>query len=302
MERYAFNKRLMWVFVAIAIGILIAGFWNYKLIDGIGRDWIAEPLMGDPESVTFKDKGTLFGLVFAAAVGLAASFTACNCVVFAMLPSLACSTDRETTRKKALKTLGVFAIGVLTVCAAYGIYVISLGEEGVRAFNERGIRISQAQTTFTWIGVFLLAWGMLSFGFFNRITTLIHSRVLSLLQSPYTKALLMGLMSGFFTVGRPYPIFRSFLLYASESGNIWFGSLVMMVQGLGQIAVMVLFYVLIIGFFGKRLNRWVQMKPHQPVLISSFALLVGGAFFIYYWGFSFWYDIGQWGFKLGWYR
>ncbi|MFC5407284.1 hypothetical protein [Cohnella soli] len=302
INQWSVGKRVSLALIALAVGILIAGFWNYKLVDGIGRDWIAASIIGHPDAVTYADKGTAFGFIFAAAAGLAASFTACNCVVFAMLPSLACATDRKSSKKRALLALALFAVGVLAVCAVYGAYVTSLGVEGVQAFNDRGMRISQAQTTFTWIGAVLLVWGGLSFGFLGRLTNLLSPRLLSILSSAYTKASIMGLMAGFFAVGRPYPIFREFILYAAESGSPGYGSLAMMTQGLGQIAVMVVLYLLLIGLFGKRLTKWMERKPHQPLLISSIALMAGGAFFVYYWGFAFWYDIGQWGFKLGWYK
>jgi hypothetical protein len=35
--------------------------------------------------------------------------------------------------------------------------------------------------------------------------------------------------------------------------------------------------------------------------MSGLALLLGGTFFIYYWGLSLTFDIGFWGYKLGWY-
>lgn len=35
--------------------------------------------------------------------------------------------------------------------------------------------------------------------------------------------------------------------------------------------------------------------------MSGLALLVGGTFFICYWGLSLTFDIGFWGYKLGWY-
>jgi len=298
------RNRAAWAIAAVVVGVLIAGFWNYKLVDGLGRDLIASPLIGEEgETITFGERGSIFGFLFAAAAGLAASFTACNCVVFSMLPGLLCPTgSMESTKRSAFKALAVFAAAVLAVCAVYGIYVTSLGTEGVQAFNERGMRISQAQTTFTIIGVVLIVWGLLSYGFLGALTAFVTPRLQSLLASPLTKAAIMGVMAGFFTVGRPYPVFREFIMYAAESGNVLYGSAIMMVQGLAQIAVMALLFLGIIFFFGKSLTRWITEKPHQSQMISSFALLAGGAFFVYYWGFAFWYDIGRWGFKLNWYE
>lgn len=68
--------------------MLIAGFWNYKLVDGFGREVVAGNTIGNADVLakTFASNGMLFGVVFAGVASLAATFTACNCVVFAMLP------------------------------------------------------------------------------------------------------------------------------------------------------------------------------------------------------------------------
>ncbi|TMD86318.1 MAG: hypothetical protein E6I73_16260, partial [Chloroflexi bacterium] len=96
--------RGLYALAAVGGGVLIAGFWNYKLVDGFGRGFVATNTIGNPDqlSTSFTSNGMLFGLVFAAVAGLAATFTACNCVVFAMLPGLACSTDRSASRRTAL--------------------------------------------------------------------------------------------------------------------------------------------------------------------------------------------------------
>jgi hypothetical protein len=33
--------------------------------------------------------------------------------------------------------------------------------------------------------------------------------------------------------------------------------------------------------------------------VSGFAFLTGGAYFVFYWGLAFAFDIGNWGFKIG---
>lgn len=90
------SKRLLaYTLGAVVVGVLIAGFWNYHLVDGFGKDIIAEGTIGDTAELagSYSSHGSTFGLLFAAVAGLAATFTACNCVVFAMLPGLACSTE-----------------------------------------------------------------------------------------------------------------------------------------------------------------------------------------------------------------
>jgi cytochrome c biogenesis protein CcdA len=299
---YPLVTRGLYALGAVIVGVTIAGFWNYKLVDGFGRDVVAANTIGNADVLakSFTSNGMMFGVIFAAVAGLAATFTACNCVVFAMLPGLACSTDKKASRKAALRSLGLFTLGVLVVAVAYGIYVGTLGS-GVTAFNARPQRLQQAETVFTVLGVVLIAWSVLEFGFLHRITDRIPAGFRAFVSAPTTRATIMGLMVGFFAVGRPYPIFRDLLLYAASAHNPIYGAVVMSVQGLGQIAVMVAIFLLAIWLFGPRLTRWVQQKPNQPSLITAIALMVGGSYFVYYWGIALVYNLGRWGFKLGWY-
>ena len=74
-----------------------------------------------------------------------------------------------------------------------------------------------------------------------------------------------------------------------------------MQQGLGQIALMVLFFVLITSLAGARLSRWAAGNPARVALMSGATLVLSGTFFIYYWGLAITYGVGRWGFRLGWY-
>src|SRR5207245_11261249 len=64
-------------------GVVVAGFWNYKLVDGFGRGVVAANTIGNPDTLasSFTSNGALFGVVFAAVAGIAVSFTALYCVV-----------------------------------------------------------------------------------------------------------------------------------------------------------------------------------------------------------------------------
>ena len=92
---------------------------------------------------------------------------------------------------------------------------------------------------------------------------------------------------------------RDFLVYAASAHNPVYGAAVMMMQGLGQIALMVVLLLALVYGFGSVLTRWVATRPHQVGLVSALALVAGGTFFVYYWGFALTFDIGQWGFKFG---
>lgn len=302
-QKYRTPKRLLYGLAAAMLGILIAGFWNYQLVDGFGRDFIAAGTIGDTDvlSGSFSEKGGGFGFLFAAIAGLAATFTACNCVAFTMLPGLACPADRAATRQTALRTITAFVLPVLAVGGAYGIFVGFLGPDGVAAINERAVRLAQAQAVFSVIGTVMLVWGLLELGFFEKWTYCMSPVTKKFFNRPSTKAALLGLLVGLFAVGRPFPVFREFMTYAATAQSPTYGAAVMMIHGLGQITVLLLLFFLLVWLAGDKMMKWSADKPYQPRMMTALALLGGGAYFIFYWGIAFIYDVGRWGFKLGWY-
>ncbi|MEX2531895.1 MAG: hypothetical protein WD960_14095 [Gemmatimonadota bacterium] len=290
--------------LAVAAGVIIAGFWNFHLVDGFGRDVVAGRTIGDTRALagSFAERGLGFGFLFAAVAGVAATFTACNCVVFAMLPGLACSPGEQRGRAESpWWALGIFVTGVVLVSAAYGAYIGGLGPDGVAALNARGARLAQAQMVFTAIGAVMLLWGVAEAGLLDRIARRLPSGARGALGSAAVKAGALGVLVGLFAVGRPFPVFREFLSYAASAENPLYGAAVMITQGLGQIVVMIALFALIVWLWAPRLQAWALSRPHQPRLLGAFALLAGGAFFVFYWGLAFAFDIGRWGFKLGWY-
>ncbi|TMD01245.1 MAG: hypothetical protein E6J05_02005, partial [Chloroflexi bacterium] len=60
--------RALYALAAVGGGVLIAGFWNYKLVDGFGRGFVATNTIGNPDQLatSFTSNGMLFGLIFAA--------------------------------------------------------------------------------------------------------------------------------------------------------------------------------------------------------------------------------------------
>lgn len=297
------GRRLTWFVAAAAAGVVLAGLWNYQVVDGIGRDVIAGGTIGDPEALagTYGQHGAWFGLLFGMVAGLAATFTACNCVVFAMLPGLACSTDRAAGRRDALRALGRFVAGVLLVAIPYGMFIGFLGAEGIALFNERAVRLARANAIFSAIGMAMLVWGALDLGFADPLKRAVSETTRAYLARPTTKAAIMGVMVGLFMIGRPFPVMADFQTYAAASGNPLYGALVMSLQGLGQIAVMVVAFLVIIALFGRRLGSLAVERPALMARIGALALVAGGAYFVFYWGLAFSFDIGRWGFKLGWY-
>lgn len=300
---YDSTRLFLYVLGAVVLGVLIAGFWNYHLVDGFGKDVIAGATIGETSELagSYSSHGAAFGFLFAAVAGAAATFTACNCVVFALLPGLACSVEEQKSSASAMSVAGWFTAGVLAICGLYGLVIGFLGPSGVEVLNSDSVRLTQAQTVFTSLGVIMLGWGLLELGLAGSLTRRLSEKTKAFFGRPTTKAGLLGVMVGLFAVGRPYPVFRQFLSYAAEAGNPLYGAGVMMVQGAGQIFLMILLFALLVWVAGRRLGQWAQEKPHQSRLVSGVALLVGGTFFVYYWGLSLTFDIGFWGYRLGWY-
>ncbi len=300
---YDRTRLLFYAAGAVVLGILIAGFWNYHLVDGFGKEIIAGGTIGDTAELagSYSSHGSAFGLLFAAVAGLAATFTACNCVVFAMLPGLACSTEQGGPAVRLSRVAGAFLGGVLVICGIYGLVIGALGASGVESLNARPVRLAQAQIVFTVLGGVMIGWSLLELGLLHRWTRRFSAETRAYFAHPTTKAGLMGLLVGLFAVGRPFPVFRQFLRYAAEAGSPLYGAGVMMVQGAGQVLLMILLFALLVWGAGRHLARWARSKPYQPRLVSGLALLVGGTFFVYYWGLALSFDVGFWGYKLGWY-
>jgi len=274
------------------------------VVDGFGSDIVANTTIGGAagKASQFDTLGAGFGFLFAMVAGLAATFTACNCVAFAMIPGLACAPDAKAGRSAALRSLGIMVLWVMLVGAIYGTFIGWLGPVGAAAFNAREIRFAQAGVVFSVLGIIMLLWAAIDLGLLTGLTRRCSPVSRAFFAQPTTKAAIMGIMVGTFAVGRPYPVFREFLLYAAQMQRPSYGAAVMALQGLGQIAVMAMAFLLVLMVLGQRLTRWMTERPHQPVLVSAFALTAGGAYFLFYWGIArIWPELGRWGFKLGWY-
>lgn len=300
---YPLGRRLLYVFGMIIVAVLIAGFWHRGLVDGFGREIVAGKTIGNTGELAeqYDTHGGGFGLVFAAIAGLAATFTACNCVVFAMMPGLACSTDSNAGRNSAWTALGMFTLPVLLITAVYGLYVGFLGPVGIEYINKIEVRHAQSFAVFSALGFAMLLWGCLELGFLDRVKSRVSQTTRDFFEQISVKAVILGSMVGMFTVGRPYPLFRDFLVYAASTKNPAYGALVMMIQGLGQIAIMVLLFVLLVKLGGRKLSLVATHTPHKFRFISGMALTAGGIYFLYYWGMGRLFDLGRWGYKLGWY-
>jgi hypothetical protein len=297
------TRHVFYLVIAVAVGVIIAGFWNFRVVDGFGADIVAANTIGDyrGKAGEFATLGTTFGFIFAFVAGLAATFTACNCVAFAMIPGLVCSQDGRSGRAMALRSLGVMLAWVVIVSVIYGAFIGWLGPAGVTAINARDVRFAQATTVFSVLGIAMLIWGVIDLQLMDRFVARCTPATRAFFAQPTTRAAVMGIMIGAFAIGRPYPVFREFLLYAAQAKNPAYGASVMALQGIGQVAVMVAAFLAVILIFRKTLAVWAQ-NPARTSLVSALALVAGGAYFVFYWGIArTWPSLGRWGFQLGWY-
>lgn len=302
---YPLARRILWLTLAAAAGVVVAGFWNFRLVDGFGADIVAANTIGSYQgrAADFAVLGAGFGFLFALVAGLAATFTACNCVAFAMIPGLVCAPDAKAGRSAAVQALAIMLFFVVLVSAIYGAFVGWLGPDGAAAVNTRQVRFAQAGIVFTVLGAAMMVWGAIELGLLDRWTRRASPVTRQFFAQPTVKAAIMGLMVGAFAIGRPYPVFREFLLYAAQAQRPSYGAAVMAVQGVGQVLVMVGAFLLVLLLLGRRLAAWVSSRPAQPALLSALALTGGGAYFLFYWGIArVWPSLGRWGFQLGWYQ
>jgi hypothetical protein len=301
---YSARQRVGYLVAATILGVVVAGFWNFRLVDGFGSEVVASNIIGgyQGKAAAFETLGADFGFVFAVVAGLAATFTACNCVAFAFLPGLVCARDYTSDRSWAGTSLGVMLCFVLLTSATYGVFVGLLGPSGAAAINLPVVRFAQATVVFSVIGVAMLLWGAIEFGVLRAFAQRCSLVTRTFFSQPTTKAALVGIMIGCFPIGRPYPVFREFLLYAAQTGKPGYTAAVMALQGVSQIAVMLGAFVAVMTLFGKPIRSWARVKSHQATLLSAFALVLGGSFFVFYWGIArIWPLLGRWGFQLGWY-
>lgn len=182
------------------------------------------------------------------------------------------------------------------------MFIGFLGPEGIETYNLRPIRLALAQVVYTSIGLVMLVWGVIELGAAGGLVQRLAPVTRAFFAAPATKTAATGVLVGLFAIGRPFPVFREFLTYAAMAHNPLYGAAVMVVHGLGMIAVAVVAFLVLVYGPGRRLTRWLAEVPQRAALLTAAAMLTGGAYFVYYWGLAVSLGIGRWGFSLGWYR
>jgi len=268
--------------VGAVVGLLLAILWIPAIADDTIGVNIASGILGtNAASATITS--AWFSFAFAIAAGLGNTFTACNCVVFSCIAPL--SGQKSRTNLGVWRLLLWMAIGVIAATVVYSIVStildahIPMLSKGVLPIGQDfPVRLLQSVVVFVILGVVLLYWGLVTLQFApNPFRKLVEARA-------WTMPLFLGLIVGCFSIGRPYPLFQTLFQYAVSTGNVFLSAALLALQGLCNIAVMALLFVLLTLGTRGRFERWMQANPSRIKMITAFSVIGGGIFLIAYWG------------------
>ncbi|ABX03528.1 MAG TPA: hypothetical protein DEF47_17775 [Herpetosiphon sp.] len=288
------TQRQAWIIVLIAalVGLGLAIVWSFEVADHVLGANIANTIVGaDAKELVLDSSSLLSGVIFSIAAGLAATFTACNCVVFSCIAPL---TAGKSTMS-LWRTLGWMTLGILLITGSYGIIGTLLGEKLPILNNAtlpigKGypIRLAQSSFIFVGLGVIFVWWGL------HTLQILPNPLAKLFARNPWFKPFGLGLLIGCFTIGRPFGLFRKAFSNAIVAGDPFFGGLAIALQGLSNILIMVLVLLGLIYATGGRFERWLSANPSRITRFTAISVIVGGIFFIAYWGLRVpsYYEIG----------
>lgn len=278
-------RRSAWraALIGAGLGILLAIIWSFELVDSVIGDSVANAVLGaNAKQMSLDGSGWGTSLLFGLATGLASTFTACNCVVFSCVAPLA---QGGGGGRSVLRTIGWMSLGIVTVTATYGL-VGTLLESAIPSLSDRVLpigtgypmRLVQATAVFVILGAICTWHGLASLD-------LVRSPLRPLLdRHAWLYPWLLGLMIGCFSVGRPFPLFRKLLSHLSADGQVWLGALTLSLQGLANTAVVLLILLLLLYGTGGRFTRWLGQRPNLGRRLTGISMMVGGLFFLAYWG------------------
>lgn len=277
-------RTLILAAAAALFGLALAICWNYEIADTVIGANIARTIMGQDAKAMALSGETLVGILFAFASGMAATFTACNCVVFScVIPMVA---EQQSSRTSILRLVGWMVLGVVVVTACYGALGVLLGgglpilSAQTLPFGSRGgfpVRLAQSSLVFVLLGAVLVWWGLCQLGLARSPLPA------QLSQRPWFTPLALGILIGGFSVGRPFPLFRKTFEYAIATGDPLFSAGAMVLQGLGNIAVMLVALLLTL-LLARRAAPWLRERADLLRRVAGASLIIGGVFFLMYWG------------------
>jgi len=274
-----------WLVVAIAalVGFAFTVVWSATLVDSSIGDRLANAVLGH-SAKEVPIGGIWAGVAFAFAAGLACTFTACNVAAFgAVGPLLGSSSSGRARLVQTLKPLGWLSVGMITVSALYGVIVGLFGRSMPQfstaqvAAGTLSARNLQSLVTFGVIGLIMVYLGLASVGLvpdpFRRITQ----------RWPNGPMVIMGVLIGALTIGRPFGLYRKLFRDAAESGNPLYGAAAWTLHSIGNILVMVVVFLALAYGTRGRLQRWLAEKPGRLTVFIAVGLIAAGVFTFLYW-------------------
>ena len=270
------------IVLSVFAGFLLSTFWSSDLVDNGIADNVANPILGyeaDGAELT----GTVAGAFYAFVTGLAGTFTACNICAFSAIAPLA---GEKRTVGKVLQPLLYLALGMIVVAGLYGAIGTVLGDGHLQLNQTRlgdpetGIRVRSLQTmaVFVSIGLVYIAWGLNSLGVIRNPFANFSARY------PWARPAFMGATIGVFLIGRPFGLFRNMFAWAAETHNPAIGASAFVLQAAGNVLLMVGVFLFLVYGTGGRFERWLHAKSGRIQTVTAVALIVGGTFFVLYWG------------------
>ncbi|MER5571361.1 hypothetical protein ABT083_35050 [Streptomyces goshikiensis] len=298
---HAPRRRALVLLVGALFGFALTVIWSAQFVDKTIGDNVADTLLGHAAKGA-PITGTLAGIAFALATGIAGTFTACNVAVFSALAPLAgTSATRRGRMAAALRPLGFLAAGAITVSALYGVIVALVGtgmpqfEASTGAGGGFAPRLVQAMVVYGVLGLVMLYLGLASLGTVRDPLARLSARF------PNAPMVVMGAMIGAFLIGRPFALFRQLFIDAAESHNVLYGAAVFSLQTLGNIVIVAVLFLLVTGVLGERLHRWMTAKPSRASAVMAAAFIAAGVFMILYWDVRMlarrdliWYPLAPW--------
>ncbi|RSM47561.1 hypothetical protein DMB66_48060 [Actinoplanes sp. ATCC 53533] len=257
-------------------GVLLAVVWSFELVDSVIGANVADTLLGG-DARADAIAGTTAALLFAFVSGLAGTFTACNIAMIASIGPLAQAGDGTGTWRVLFRPVGYLALGTVVVSAAYGFVGVLLGDRLPQLSSDRvgdiPVRLIQSSVVFGLIGVLLIYLGV----------TALHVVRDPLARRPRLRVFLLGALIGGFLIGRPYPLFNKLFHWAVDTGNPFYGAAVFVLQSLGNIALAVAVFALLVvvtrGGFPHRLAG----DSRRAAVVSGSLLVALGVFTVVYW-------------------
>ncbi|MFJ9810770.1 hypothetical protein ACIRTB_21335 [Streptomyces sp. NPDC101158] len=299
---HAPRRRALVIAVSALFGFALTVVWSAQFVDRTIGDTIADTLLGRTAKGT-PIVGALAGVAFALATGIAGTFTACNVAVFSALAPLtgAGATSRRGRMGAALRPLSRLALGAVVVSAVYGMFVAFLGtsmpqfDQGQGGAGGFSGRLIQAMVVYGVIGLVMTYLGLSALG-------MVRDPLAKLSRDfPDVPMYFMGGLIGAFLIGRPFPLFRQLFQDAARSRNALYAALEFALQSLGNIVVMSVLFLLVTGFFGDRLHRWMTARPSRASALMAAAFIAAGVFMILYWDVRMlarrdliWYPLAPW--------